>query len=44
MGGVSENQRRAEDLLSKRDLVVRAISVIGLLSAALGALLAAQPV
>ncbi len=40
---VTENQRRTEDLLTKRDLVLRTIAVIALIVAALTALLATQP-
>ena len=39
----SENQRRAADTLRVRDVVVRAASAVGLIAAALAALLAIQP-
>lgn len=41
--GMSENQRRAQDTLTARDLVLRGASAIGLIMAALAALLAVQP-
>lgn len=43
-GRMSENQRRAEDRLIARDLLVRGASAIGLIVAALAALLAIHPV
>ena len=42
-GDVTENQRRTEDLLRPRDLIVRAATAIGLIVAALAALLALLP-
>ena len=38
---MTENERRAQDLLSTRDLLVRALSVVGLIAVALLVLLAA---
>ena len=38
---MTENQSRAEDLLSVRDVIARAVLVIGLIGAALAALVAA---
>ena len=40
---MSENERRAADQLTAQDLVIRAASAIGLIMAALTALLAIQP-
>ena len=40
---MTENQRRTEDLLRPRDLIVRAATAIGLIVAALAALLALLP-
>ena len=37
---MTENERRAQDLLSTRDLLVRALSAIGLIAVALLVLLA----
>lgn len=37
-----ENERRAADVVTARDLIVRAVTTIGLIGAALGALLAVQ--
>ncbi len=42
-GDVTENQRRTEDLLRPKDLIVRAVTAIGLIAAALVALLALLP-
>ncbi len=41
--GVTENQRRSDDLLTRRDLVLRALAVIALIVAALTVLLVSQP-
>ena len=41
---VTENERRAQDLLSARDLIVRGLLVVGLIAAALLTLLLAQAV
>ena len=41
---MSENQRRAEDVLRIEDVVLRGISAIGLIVTALAALLAAQSI
>ncbi len=41
---MTENERRAQDLLSARDLIVRGLLVVGLIAAALLTLLAAQAV
>jgi len=38
---VTENERRAQDLLSTRDLLLRALSAVGLIAVALLVLLAA---
>lgn len=38
---MTENERRAQDLLSTRDLLLRTLSVVGLIAVALLALLAA---
>lgn len=38
---MSENQRRAQDVLRMQDVVLRGLSAIGLIVAALAALLAA---
>lgn len=38
---VTENERRAQDLLSTRDLLLRTLSVVGLIAVALLVLLAA---
>ena len=38
---MTENERRAQDLLSTRDLLVRALCVVGLIAVALLVLLAA---
>ena len=43
-GTVTENERRAQDLLKTRDLIVRGLSVVGLIAVALLTLLAIQPV
>ncbi len=40
---MTENQRRAHDLLTMRDLVLRSLAVVGLIVVTLAALLAAQP-
>ena len=42
-GTVTENERRAQDLLQARDLIVRGLSVVGLIAVALLTLLAIQP-
>ena len=41
---MTENERRAQDLLSTRDLIVRVLSAVGLIAAALLALLASQAI
>ena len=41
--GLSENQRRAQDLLTARDLVLRGAAAVGLIVAALMLLLTVQP-
>lgn len=38
---MTENERRAQDLLSTRDLLLRTLSVVGLIAVALLALLVA---
>jgi len=38
---VTENERRAQDLLSTRDLLLRALSAVGLIAVALLVLLVA---
>ena len=43
-GDMSENQRRAEDVLTIHDVVLRGMSALGLIVAALAALLAAQSI
>jgi len=40
---MSENDRRAADRLTIRDVAIRLASMIGLIAAALGALVAAHP-
>ncbi len=40
---MTENQRRAHDLLTMRDLFLRSLAVVGLIVVTLAALLAAQP-
>jgi hypothetical protein len=40
---MSENERRAADLLSARDLAVRGLLALGLIAAALVVLLASSP-
>ncbi len=40
---MSENDRRAADCLSVRDVMIRLASMIGLIAAALGALMVAHP-
>ena len=42
-GTVTENQRRAADTLRARDVLLRAASAVGLIVAALAALVAIQP-
>lgn len=43
LGTMSENDRRAADRLTIRDVAIRLASMIGLIAAALGALVAAHP-
>ncbi len=40
---MTENERRAQDLLDRRDLIVRALSVVGLIAIALLTLLMIRP-
>ncbi len=40
---MTENQRRAHDLLTRRDLALRTLAVVALIVTTLAALLAAQP-
>ncbi|MGH2562352.1 MAG: hypothetical protein ACRDJH_25100 [Thermomicrobiales bacterium] len=40
---MTENQRRAQDQLTARDLIIRAITTLGLIGAVLALLIAVNP-
>jgi hypothetical protein len=42
MGTVTENERRAEDMLNSRDLIVRGLAIVGLIAVVLVMLLATR--